>query len=163
VGAWLLLARRRVDRVLVLTLIAALLAGLVVLCIMPHPGFRGSIGPRYILPSLPYWFLLLSPVWAAMPRIAHTALFAASILPCYMAAMFTSRLDAAWDFGPVGQFGLSTYVLSRVQEAGLGVSPTISTAICVAMWGVLALIAVRLLPGSLVDETAGSRSEEGRE
>lgn len=149
VGAWMLLAHPGIDRILVLTLIAALLAGLVVLCIMPHPGFRGSIGPRYILPSLPYWFLLLSPVWVALPRIAHVTLFAASIVPCYLAAMFTSRLYAAWDFGLVGKFGLSTYVLSRVQEAGVGVSPIISTAICVAMWGVLALIAARLLPRSV--------------
>lgn len=160
VGAWMLFAGRGVDRVLAATLVAATLAGLVVLCVMPHPGFRGSIGPRYILPSLPYWFLLLAPAWAALPRIAHSALFALSFVPCYLAAMFTARLDAAWDFAPVTQFGLSTYVLSRLQEAGMGITPVISTAVCVTFWAMLVLLAFRLLRAAPADTLAGTCRQE---
>ena len=144
-GIWLLIGRHQVDRTLVLTITAALLAGLAVLAVMPHPGFRGSIGPRYILPSLPYWFLLLGPVWLILPRIAHAGLFALSFIPSYFAAMFTSRLDAAWDLAPLREFGLSTYVLSRLQEAGVGVTPAISTTICILWWAIIAVVALRLL------------------
>ncbi len=144
VGAWMLAGRGRIDRGLVLTVIAAAATGPVLLVMMPHPGFRGAIGPRYILPSLPYWFLLLAPAWIALPRAAHLLLFAASFVPSYLAAMFTTRLGAAWDPAPLREFGLSTYILSRLNEAGMGVTPIISTAICLALWALLVLVALRL-------------------
>ncbi len=144
VGLWVL-RRDGVGRGYSLAVAGGVVAGLVILVLMPHPGFRGAVGPRYLLSSLPYWVLLLGPVWGRLPTVVRGVLAAASFGPCYLAAMFTTRLDAAWDFTLLGRFGLSNYLFSRAHEIGMGVAPVVSTAICLVFWLALAMLARRTM------------------
>ncbi len=144
------------GRPVALVALAAVLCGLFTLYVMPHPGFRGSVGPRYLLPSLPFWVLLLAPVWEMLGERLQAALVGISVLPSYLAAAFTSRLDAAWSLEPLRQFGLSTYTLSRLQEGSEAITGVHSTVVCLIFWAVIIVIGRRMLQGS-----EGQRSAEG--
>lgn len=118
---------------------------IVILLLMPHPGFRGAIGPRYMLWILPAAVLLALPAWNRIPSPARWGLFVASFIPSCFAAMLGAHARGAWTFRQLGEFGLTNYTLSRAQLAGL-FSPAISTAVVLVFWAIMAVIFLR--PGS---------------
>ncbi len=141
-GAVVLLRRRR-QRARGILLSGLFILSLVVLALMPHPGFRGAIGPRYLLWGVPVLVLLALPAWERLPRSARWPLFIASFAPSYLAAMLGSHTDGAWSFYQLAEFGLTNYTLSRAQQAGIIASPLASTLIVLAFWAVVAIIFLR--------------------
>ncbi|MFW6438350.1 MAG: hypothetical protein ACOCZ7_04975, partial [Armatimonadota bacterium] len=123
-----------------------LAANLLALALLPHPGTRGAMGPRYLLWSLPVLVLFVLPLWRRLPRYLQWALFAISFAPSYLAAMLTSHTEHAWSFWQIGEFGLTNYTLSRMQEAGLIGTPILSTAIVLIFWMVISFVFLR--PGA---------------
>ena len=145
VGAALLLWSPR-TRGPGLLLVALSVISIVILLLLPHPGFRGAIGPRYVLWALPILVLLALPAWTRLPAAGRALLFAASFVPSCFAAMLTSHAQSAWSLRQLSEFGLTNYTLSRAQQAGLLITPTISTTIVLLFWVVVALVFLR--PGS---------------
>jgi hypothetical protein len=137
--------------------------GIVVLAFMHQPGFRGAIGPRYVLWGLPPAVLLVLPAWNRLPRLIRGALFAVSFIPSYLAAMLGSHAQGAWSLRQLADFGLTNYTLSRAQLAGL-FSPAISTAIVLAFWALIAMIFLR--PGSgwyIISQHSADQAEQPEE
>ncbi len=139
-GLWCLWRRGSGARAIGIGATTFVAVGLALLMIMPHAGFEGSVGPRYVLWTLPFWMLLIAPVWVLLPNVVRWLLFGLSFAPSYLAGMFTQRLDSAWNFGLVGRWGLGNYLLSRAQEAGLPVSPAMSTVIALGFWALAIII-----------------------
>ena len=127
-------------------LLAILAANLLALSLLPHAGTRGTMGPRYLLWSLPALVLMVLVVWRALPRSLRWMLLGLSFVPSYFVAMLTSHADGPWSLWQLQQFGLTNYTLSRMQEAGLFHSPLVSSAIVLAFWAVTAAVFIR--PGS---------------
>ncbi len=136
VGLWLM-ARKRANRKAALLLSAIVVSSIAVLALMPHPGTRGSVGPRYILWCLPAATILALAAFRYLPWALRWLLVAASFAPSYLAAMLGSHTGQAWSFGQIAKYGLTNYTLSRAQEAGLLHSPLLSTVIVLVFWIVI--------------------------
>ncbi len=145
-GLWLLVRKRGPAREVAALPTGFFVADLVAIVLLPNPGFIGTVGPRYLLWTIPALVLLALPAWSRLPRRLRALLFAASFAPSYLAAMLTSHTANAWSFGQLAHYGLTNYTLSRMQEAGVFHSPLISTAIVLAFWALIALVFLR--PGS---------------
>jgi len=160
-GLWLLLAEGGRRREVALLIAALGAINLLILALMPHPGFRGAVGPRYLLWSLPLAVVAVVPAWLRLPAWLRGTLFAASFVPSYLAAMFTAYTDGAWNVGRVLEYGLSNYTLSRMQQAGVVVTPIIATILTLVFWAVIAALFLRpasrwyLYGGGREAETAG--------
>jgi len=142
-----LLARAptRAARELALVTAATVLGNFLAVSLIPFGGFMGSVGPRYMMPAVPFLMLLMAPAWVALWPWARRALLALCFVPGYLAAMFTERVESPLAFGLVARFGLSNYVMSRAQEAHLGISPALSTTVCLAFWALMAALAIHYL------------------
>lgn len=123
----------------------AVLGNFLAVSLLPFTGFMGSVGPRYMIPALPFLVLLMAPAWLRLGSRLRVALLLACFMPAYLAAMFAERVEGPLQLSLVARFGLSNYVMSRAQEAGVGLTPVISTVVCVAFWVALFAIGRRYL------------------
>jgi len=138
-------APSRSARELALVTGAAVLGNFLAVSLIPFAGFMGSVGPRYMMPAVPFLMLLMAPAWVALWPWARGVLLGLCFVPSYLAAMFTERVESPLAFDLVARFGLSNYIMSRAQEAHLGISPGLSTAVCLAFWAVMVALAMHYL------------------